>query len=141
MFIKLRVLGVPAVGPLLGALDNETPEVRHYVSFTLGFFDDPRVVDALLGVFRSDPETSVRCAAAEALGRLESAEAVDPLLDALKVGDAKIRQSAAYALGLVGDPRARPALEKAKSDADELVRFFAEEALVEIDRAVARRKS
>jgi HEAT repeat protein len=140
MFMKLRVLGEPSVGPLLAALEDASPDVRHYVAFTLGFFDDPRVPGSLLTLFRSDPETSVRCAAAEALGRLQSLDAIDPLIAALSEAAPEIRQSAAYSLGLIGDPRARPALEQAKSDSDELVRFFAEEALVEIDREQVRKK-
>ncbi|MFH1277651.1 MAG: HEAT repeat domain-containing protein [Candidatus Eisenbacteria bacterium] len=139
MFIKLRVVGDPAVGPLLGALEDPDPAVRHYLAFTLGFFDDPRVTEPLLGLFRSDGDIDVRCAAAEALGRRETMEAVDPLLQALGESDPRVRQSSAYALGLIGDSRARESLEKAKGDSDELVRFFAEEALVQIDRALARR--
>ena len=139
MFIKLRVIGDPAVTPLLGALNDPDPAVRHYLAFTLGFFDDPRVTEPVLELFRSDEDVDVRCAAAEALGRRETMEAVDPFLQALGESDPRVRQSAAYALGLIGDPRARESLEKAKSDSDELVRFFAEEALVQIDRAVARR--
>lgn len=139
MFIKLRVVGDPSVAPLLGALGDPDPSVRHYLAFTLGFFDDPRVTEPLLGLFRSDGDVDVRCAAAEALGRRETMEAIDPLLAALGGTDPRVRQSSAYALGLIGDPRAREALEKAKGDSDELVRFFAEDALVQIDRAVARR--
>ncbi len=140
MFMKLRVLGDASVGPIVDALDDPAAEVRHYLAFTLGYLDDEAVIDPLFALFRSDPDVAVRSAAAEALGRQECVEAVDPLIEALADTSAQLRQSAAYALGLIGDPRARPALEKAKSDSDDLVRFFAEDALVEIDRAVARRK-
>lgn len=138
MFIKLRVLGEASVDPLLAGLADESPDVRRYLAFTLGFFDVPRTTEPLLQLFRTDPEVSVRTAAAEALGRLRRAEAVDPLISALGDPDPSVRQSAAYSLGLIGDPRARPALENAKADSDELVRFFAEEALVEIEREAAR---
>ncbi|MFH1680347.1 MAG: HEAT repeat domain-containing protein [Candidatus Eisenbacteria bacterium] len=140
MFIKLRVLGDDSVAPLLAALEHESPDARRYVAFTLGFFEDPRVAGPLLALFASDPEVPVRTAAAEALGRQRSKDAVDPLIAALSDAIASIRQSAAYSLGLIGDPRARPALERAKGDADDLVRFFAEEALVEIEREAARKK-
>jgi HEAT repeat protein len=140
MFMKLRVLGSVSVGPIVDALDDPSPEVRHYLAFTLGYLDDEAVIDPLFSLFRADPLVTVRCSAAEALGRQECVEAIDPLIEALADTSAQLRQSAAYALGLIGDPRARPALETAKSDSDELVRFFAEDALVEIDRAVARRK-
>ena len=45
MFIKLRYLGTPSIEPLLGALGGDSPDVRRYAAFTLGFFDDPSVVD------------------------------------------------------------------------------------------------
>jgi len=140
MFIKLRVLGTVSTGPILAALEDPAPEVRHYLAFTLGFLDDPSVTDPLRSLFLSDPDVAVRCAAAEALGRLQRVEAFDDLVAALSDESARIRQSAAYSLGQIGDPRGRPYLEKAKSDDDELVRFFAEDALVQIDRAEAREK-
>jgi len=140
MFIKLRYLGAPSVQPLLGDLADEDAAVRRYAAFTLGFFDDPAVIEPLMKLFKEDPSVDVRCSSAEALGRLECAEAVDLLLGSLDEGDAKVRQSVAYSLGLIGDERAKPALEKKKSsDPDELVRFFAGDAIVQIDRAVARR--
>ncbi|RPJ42893.1 MAG: HEAT repeat domain-containing protein [Candidatus Latescibacterota bacterium] len=140
MFMKLRVLGNASVGALLASIGDESPEVRHYVAFTLGFFDEPRVPEALLTAFRADPDLDVRCAAAEALGRLRVREAIAPLIAALSDPEAELRQSAAYSLGLIGDPEARSALEQAKGDTDELVRFFAGEALVEIERELARSK-
>jgi HEAT repeat protein len=140
MFIKLRVLGDASVAPILAALQDPSPDVRLYLAFTLGFLEDPRVPPALLALFGSDPEVSVRCSAAEALGRLQSGDAIDPLIAALSDPSPQVRQSAAYSLGLIGDPRAKPALESAKNDADELVRFFAEDALVEIEREAVRKK-
>jgi len=140
MFIKLRYLGVPAVKPLLAALQDQSPEVRRYAAFTLGFFDEPEVIAPLTQLFLEDRIIEVRCFSAEALGRLECAEAVDMFLEALSEDDAKVRQSVAYSLGLIGDPRAVAALEKVRdSDGDELVRFFATDVIEQIDPAVARR--
>lgn len=140
MFIKLRYLGLPSVGPLLGSLENESADVRRYAAFTLGFFDDPKVIEPLSRLFREDDATEVRCSSAEALGRLECAEAIDMLVEALAEPDPEVRRSVAYSLGLIGDPRAKDALGRIKdSDEDELVRFFANDAIVQIDRAEARR--
>lgn len=140
MFIKLRYVGLPSVDPLLGALGDESPDVKRYVAFTLGFFDDPRVIEPLTSLFQEDGVTEVRCAAAEALGRLECAEALDMLLGALSDDDPEVRRSVAYSLGLIGDPGAKEALAKVgDSDGDELVRFFAKDAIEQIDRAEARR--
>ncbi len=140
MFIKLRYIGAPSTPSLLENLDHEESAVREYLAFTLGFFDEPGVIQPLIELFKGDEVVTVRTAAAEALGRLECADAVDLLVTALGESDPRVRQSAAYALGLIGDRRAEGPLKKAKTgDEDELVRFFAGDALVEIDRAEARR--
>lgn len=60
--------------------------------------------------------TSVQVEAAIALGRLEAAEAVAPLIASAGAPDAALRAAAIWALGRLGDPRAAPALEAAASD-------------------------
>jgi HEAT repeat protein len=139
MFFKLRILGEPSVQPLIGTLSHEDPRVREYAAFTLGFLDDDRSVEPLLSLFANDAEISVRTQAARALGRMEEPRAIDPLIAALADPRTEIRQDAAYSLGLIGDPRAIPALKGLANDPDELVRFFVDDALVRIDRAVKRK--
>jgi HEAT repeat protein len=139
MFFQLRILGKPSVQPLIGALSHDDPRVREYAAFTLSFLDDDAAVGPLLGLFASDPEVSVRTQAARALGRMEEPRAIDPLIQALNDQRSEIRQDAAYSLGLIGDPRAIPALKAKATDPDELVRFFVDDALVRIDRAVKRK--
>ena len=139
MFFKLRILGEPSVQPLINTLSHEDPRVREYAAFTLGFLDDERSVAPLLSLFAGDPEVSVRTQAARALGRMEEPRAIDPLIQALSDPRTEIRQDAAYSLGLIGDPRAIPALKGLVNDPDELVRFFVDDALVRIDRAVKRK--
>ena len=56
-------------------------------------------------------------------------DVVPPLLALLESPDADLRLYVALALGLRGDPRAAPALERALDDADANVRFHAVEAL------------
>lgn len=139
MFFKLRIIGEPSVEPLISTMAHDDPQVREYAAFTLSFLDDPRAVDPLLNLFANDPEVGVRTQAARALGRMEEERAIDPLIAALADSLSAIRQDAAYALGLIGDPRARPALKALEGDSDELVRFFVDDALVRIDRAVKRK--
>ena len=59
-----------------------------------------------------DGDSTVRAAAAAALGKLGDTRAVGPLLDLLRDEDAQVRASAAGALGPLGDPRALPALRE-----------------------------
>lgn len=139
MFFKLRIIGTPSVEPLIATLSHVDARVREYAAFTLGFLDDDRAVEPLLGLFARDGEVGVRTQAARALGRMEEPRAIDPLLAALKDAKSEIRQDAAFALGLIGDPRAAQALQSLQNDPDELVRFFAKDALTRIDRAVKRK--
>ncbi|MGQ0590140.1 MAG: HEAT repeat domain-containing protein [Sphingosinicella sp.] len=58
-----------------------------------------------------DPDPSVRCEAADALGELADRAAVDPLLAVLTSdADISVREAAARALGAIGDPRVADAL-------------------------------
>lgn len=53
-----------------------------------------------------------RCSAANVLGDIGSRQSVKPLLEALKDPEQTVRRCAATALGKIGDPSARPALER-----------------------------
>ncbi len=139
MFFKLRIIGKESVAPLVETLAHADPRVRDYAAFTLSFIDDDRAVDPILNLFHNDPEISVRAQAARALGRMEEQRAIDPLIAALKSDRTEIRQDAAYALGLIGDPRANAALQALEIDPNEVVRFMAKDALARIDRAVKRK--
>jgi HEAT repeat protein len=81
----------------------------------LGFWDDPRSIDALLKVAR-DPAypRSIRDDALESLGQLEAPEAVEVLCEALEdpAVNAFVRRNCITALGYIGEPGAMPALEK-----------------------------
>ena len=62
--------------------------------------------------------------AAHSLGDIGKASkpAVSALGKALKDKDPQVRQAAAYALGRIGDPAAKPLLEAAKKDTNEDVK-------------------
>ncbi len=79
----------------------------------------------------SDPDENVRLAAVTRLGRTRARRAVDPL-SATLAGDRShaVREAAARALGLIGDPRAMPALRRASTDdGDRDVRHTAQFAM------------
>jgi cyclophilin family peptidyl-prolyl cis-trans isomerase/HEAT repeat protein len=77
-----------------------------------------------------DPEARVRRRAALAAGRVRLPEAIEPL-SALLASDQEfeVRQMAAFALGLIGDAAARPALIAALQDPHITVQGRAAEAL------------
>jgi cyclophilin family peptidyl-prolyl cis-trans isomerase/HEAT repeat protein len=78
----------------------------------------------------SDREARTRRRAALALGRVGLREAVDPLTRVLAADEEPdVRQMAAFALGLIGDPAARPALLASLNDQDPLTQGRAAEAL------------
>ena len=83
---------------------------------------------------RQDPSPLVRHEAAFAMGQLEFKSGVPALLDAMVKDDSVlVRHESAVALGSIGDERAREALVKTLSDADEDVRLSAECALADLD--------
>ncbi len=77
-----------------------------------------------------DSEARVRRRAALAAGRVGLAEGIQPL-SALLAGDedSEVRQMAAFALGLIGDPSARPVLQAALAQPAAAVQGRAAEAL------------
>ncbi len=78
----------------------------------------------------ADGEARVRRRAALAAGRVGLREAVDPLTPLLTADpEPDVRAMAAFALGLIGDAAARPALLQALADADPVVQGRAAEAL------------
>ena len=89
-----------------------------------------KLLDAVaLSQALADADHHVRESAAEALGKLGDAQAVEPLCKALADADHHVRKSAAEALVKVGDARAVEPLCMALCDAYTLVRVYAAEAL------------
>lgn len=76
----------------------------------------------------ADPDENVRADSVMRLGRVKAQEAIDPLAATL-AGDRSpmVRETAARALGLIGSPRALPALQHAaQADPDREVRHSAQ---------------
>jgi HEAT repeat protein len=64
-----------------------------------------------------------------ALGRIKSAEAIDPLIDMLADKDWFTRLTAAAALEAIGDDRGRDAIKPLMKDSDMVVRMRVERIL------------
>lgn len=77
----------------------------------------------------SDPRPVMRKVAAQALGRMGSSEAVDPLVEALEDPSPEVRGAAARALGEIGNGAGSEALKAAVSDPDPDVRQASLDAL------------
>ena len=78
----LSALGVPAVEPLMAALEDEDGAGRVVAAWTLGEIRDTRAVDLLIAVLQ-DGGDGERRACAAALGKMGDPRAVKPLMAAL----------------------------------------------------------
>lgn len=100
-------------------------QIRQRAAAALGDIGDPRVIEPLATALR-DNVYDVRLRAVEALGKL-GRPALQPLCSALRVRG--LGQSAAKALGEIGDPRAIKPLCAALKDENSGVRASAAKAL------------
>lgn len=146
MYFKLRIIGKPAVKPLVQLLGDTEPGVSEYAAFVLGWIADPEAIEPLK-TFLQKGSTTQKKAALQALGNMAwgtdeavrkevHARAVDEMMKYLEGSDQVVRREAAYGLGLAGDQRAIAVLQKYVNDADELMRFFAKEAIERIENTL-----
>ena len=129
-----RIGDPKAIEPLIRTLHNEWHKtaggLRKTIAEALGAFHDPRVTDALVNALARDYDTAR--AAAESLKKLRDRRAVEPLIRRLedKQSGGYRRALPAEILGVLGDPRAIPALAKALHDDDEDIRKAASKSLL-----------
>ena len=150
----LGQIGSPSVELLIKLLRDW--DVRKYVIAALGKIRDERVLDPLMLQLKNDefkddatnalvelgePSVSrlvkalqakdemVQKQAIMALGRIKSAEAIDPLIDMLTDKDWFTRLTAAAALEAIGDDRGRDAIKPLMKDSDMVVRMRVERIL------------
>jgi HEAT repeat protein len=89
-------------------LKHNDPAKRSAAAASLAQTCDPRVTTLLLGLF-NDEASAVRVAAAEALGKLGADEAIEPMIEALKDQDWRVRAALGLALGSFKQQAARNA--------------------------------
>jgi HEAT repeat protein len=124
-----HVRDASAMQVMLGGLAASDAGTREMAALALGFADDARAVTPLVARLR-DESPRVRATAAWALGEIE--RAVRPLIDALRDGDALVRERG-QALGEVEDTAGiAPLTDVLKSDRAPAVRRAAARALGEI---------
>jgi len=145
--LALGRIGDPkAIEPLIRTLESERESVTSDVAAgiadilgadiakALGAFKDPRVIDALVKALGYEYNTAH--AAAETLKKLRDPRAVEPLIRIVEddgnkgLGYDYRRRFAVQILGVLGDPRAIPALANALHDDEEDIRKAARESLL-----------
>lgn len=99
------------VESLASALRSPDLFIRGRAVIKLGALKNPRAVDPLVEVLRTDQDWGIRENAVKALASIKDASAVDPLIAALRDPHKDVRMNAVLALGGLGDKRAIPALQ------------------------------
>lgn len=125
-----------AVPPLITALRDKDMEVRGATVVALSKIPDAAAIAPLIQAL-ADKSSFVRAYAAAALGAngRSAASAVPGLIKLLTTDDGpEARRQAATALGLIGEPAARPALERAERSADPYLSQAAREAIALIKK-------
>lgn len=116
----LKELGPAAVEPLINLLEDENQTVRGRVVLALSEIGDERAITPLIKHLEVE-STPNRKKIALSLYKFGK-KAIKPLTEALKHQDFEIRESAAEALGEIGDKAALDSLEKALNDENVYVR-------------------
>ena len=109
--------------------DNEL--MRQSAIFAMGRSANPRWNKIVLSELNGR-EAAIRFEAAEAAGEMALRAAVQPLIQRLDDTDKDVREAAALALGKIGGPVARRALESLVAGDDERLAEAAAEALEEL---------
>jgi len=122
----------PAINELCKYLESDTANVRRSAIFVLwrGGFKDIAPAEEKLIKLCGHEENFTRGMSLLALGAAKVAAGYEMLLDkTINDSDGYVRRCAAYALGLYGDKKAVPVLEKALEDKDPLVKNNAQAAI------------
>jgi HEAT repeat protein len=137
---SLGDIGNASVPGLLQALADSNWKMRKFAALGLGEVDRivelGKVIDALAGRL-ADVHPDVRDRSAWALGEIEDAAAVAPLLKALHDTDTRVRIRIAWALGEIEDASAVNGIVAALNDRDAAVREKLVWALGEIESDLA----
>ncbi|SLM46955.1 conserved protein of unknown function [Nitrospira japonica] len=124
-----RIKNSEAVEPLIPLLQDKVKAVREETTAALVAIGDAAIPSLLTAL--ADADWLVRLHAVEALGKMKSSAAVEPLLSALfNDRDAAVREDIVRALGQIGDGRAVEFLMLAMKEPG--LRLLAVEALGQI---------
>ena len=119
----------PAVKRCVDNLQSPNPRLRSRAAAELGELQAPEALPFLIQSLKDDVNTYVRSAAAESLGHIGGAEAVFPLMDALRDSSSFVRRATAIALGQLQAKEAQVALLQLLEDNNFYVRRAAINAI------------
>jgi hypothetical protein len=128
-FMQILVaLGAPAVEPISGLLESETPAVRRSAAEALGRLRDPRGFPALRRMLAKSPEWPDRMIAARSIALFGTPEAARALVAALEDPDESVVVEAARGLARIRRSEAVAPLERRRKKAEEAEDFRIERA-------------
>lgn len=124
---------------LLGALNDDSSEIRAYATFMLRELGDNRAVPTLINLL-NDNNSEVVLEAAIALGKLGDKSTVPHLVNVLNHDWDEVQKAAAKALGRLGDKSAIPGLIEiiGNDNQDMYFKFEAMKALVKLSQSTSQ---
>jgi HEAT repeat protein len=124
-----------AIEPLWAALKTKEGRVRSSAAAALAGLGDAQAVVPLLQVLKDPNYNPPHGPVLEGVLMQIGPPAVEPLIAALKDENRKVRYTAAFVLGWLGDPRAVEPLKAALDDEDQIVRDAATAAIAKLSHA------
>lgn len=132
-----RIGSQEAVGPLIRRLEETGNCPHNEVGWALWNLGSGRAADAFIAGLKEGTSWYVRSANATALGKIKSEKGIEPLIEALKDENEKVRRAAVLALMEIKSGKTVDALAGALEDEDFEVRMYAKEALKRISESDA----
>ena len=120
LLLAIEKMGIPAVNPLIAALQDKEGTVRKFAAILLGKLGDPHAIEAL-GMALYDLHHEVGKVSAESLARF-GIPALDVLIEALSHPEMWIRIHAITALSKIKDRRVTPILLEMLNDPEREVK-------------------
>lgn len=131
----LVALGGDSIPLMCDAVCSRIPrlsdDLRHQAVDLLATRAEPCALPCLVER-ADDPMAEIRSLVGFGLGRIGSSEGLDPLIRLIEDENHMVRANAAQAMGMIGDPAARPYLEAARKDEYGVVQDAVKEALPKI---------
>jgi HEAT repeat protein len=120
---------------LISILQDNEGGARRAAAEALGGIGDARAINPLIAAFSSS-DSETRREVVAALVKLNDTSAVSPLIQILKNPKEKrdLRLDAAWALGELGDARAKKSLLDAMADKDTLIQMNAAKSLTRLGK-------
>lgn len=128
--LALQKIGPAALAPLISLINHENPHLRCRVAISLGNLKGG--FKEIVGLL-NDPESSVRRAAATALGNFGKV-AFDALVPIMQDGDPQLRLACVTSMGNIG-PISKDAIIASFRDSDSQVRMAAVKAVAQMGQS------